>query len=111
MLEDEKLLLKVEDRQWRLNREVSASGNRYVGEGIEFWIKGKEALMMTENKRVNCVRNRDAFLIGGDRDEHGCNGSAGYPWCRKLDQCVRAWELARKNGLQDPAEAIAKVCD
>jgi len=32
-------------------------------------------------------------LVGGDRDEHGCIGSAGYQWCEKLGKCVRPWEL------------------
>ncbi|MBO6556599.1 MAG: META domain-containing protein [Pseudomonadales bacterium] len=108
---DEKLLLTVEDRQWRLNRQESASGARYVGEGIEFWIKGKEALMTMAGRSVNCMQKKDLLVVGGDRDEHGCIGSAGYQWCRKLDQCVRGWELAGEHGLQDPAEAIAKICD
>lgn len=32
-------------------------------------------------------------IVGGDRDEQGCIGSAGYQWCEKKQQCVRAWEL------------------
>ena len=29
---------------------------------------------------------------GGDVDEHGCKGSAGYTWCEPLKKCVREWE-------------------
>lgn len=29
---------------------------------------------------------------GGDRDVHGCIGSAGYSWCAPLNQCIRTWE-------------------
>ena len=25
---------------------------------------------------------------GGDRDEHGCVGSAGYLWCATLNKCI-----------------------
>ncbi|OGG50363.1 hypothetical protein A3C18_00650 [Candidatus Kaiserbacteria bacterium RIFCSPHIGHO2_02_FULL_54_11b] len=32
------------------------------------------------------------LLIGGDRDEHGCIGSAGYQWCEARKECIRAWE-------------------
>jgi predicted amidohydrolase YtcJ len=32
-------------------------------------------------------------VVGGDRDEHGCIGSAGYQWCEKLGECVRPWEI------------------
>jgi len=32
-------------------------------------------------------------LLGGDQDENGCLGSAGYTWCEKKKSCVRSWEL------------------
>lgn len=31
-------------------------------------------------------------LIGGDLDEHGCKGSAGYSWCEIKQKCLRIWE-------------------
>ncbi len=31
-------------------------------------------------------------LVGGDRDEHGCIGSAGYTWCETKQKCLRVWE-------------------
>jgi len=30
--------------------------------------------------------------IGGDRDSHGCIGSAGYSWCESKQKCLRIWE-------------------
>lgn len=30
--------------------------------------------------------------VGGDRDEHGCIGSAGYQWCPSTQKCQRMWE-------------------
>ena len=48
-----------------------------------------------------CVVNEQTFtevitntnqLVGGDADEHGCIGSAGYSWCDPLNRCVRQWE-------------------
>jgi len=33
-------------------------------------------------------------LVGGDRDSHGCIGSAGYSWCQAKDKCLRVWEEA-----------------
>jgi len=32
-------------------------------------------------------------IIGGERDEHGCLGSAGYTWSEEYGLCVREWEL------------------
>jgi len=31
-------------------------------------------------------------LVGGDRDAHGCIGSAGYQWCEAKAKCLRIWE-------------------
>lgn len=31
-------------------------------------------------------------LVGGDRDAHGCIGSAGYSWCEIKQKCLRPWE-------------------
>ena len=31
-------------------------------------------------------------VVGGDRDEHGCIGSAGYSWCEVKNKCLRVWE-------------------
>ena len=32
------------------------------------------------------------LIVGGDRDEHGCIGSAGYSWCESKQECLRPWE-------------------
>jgi len=34
----------------------------------------------------------DKPLIGGDKDSHGCIGSAGYSWCEAKHKCLRVWE-------------------
>jgi hypothetical protein len=31
-------------------------------------------------------------IVGGDEDEHGCKGSAGYYWCQEKQKCLRSWE-------------------
>ena len=31
-------------------------------------------------------------LVGNDRDEHGCIGSAGYQWSEVLKDCIRPFE-------------------
>jgi len=31
-------------------------------------------------------------LIGGNKDAHGCLGSAGYSWCAIKNKCLRVWE-------------------
>jgi hypothetical protein len=39
------------------------------------------------------VENIDDPLIGGERDEYGCLGAAGYAWSDIVDACIRDWEL------------------
>ncbi|MDD5146422.1 MAG: hypothetical protein PHN39_01605, partial [Candidatus Pacebacteria bacterium] len=34
----------------------------------------------------------DSNIVGGDKDEHGCIGSAGYSWCSAKNKCLRVWE-------------------
>lgn len=36
--------------------------------------------------------NTDVQIVGGDRDKHGCIGSAGYIWCEAKQKCLRTWE-------------------
>lgn len=38
-----------------------------------------------------CV-SENGEVISGDRDEHGCIGSAGYIWCPGKQKCLRIWE-------------------
>lgn len=51
-----------------------------------------------------------APVVGGDRDAHGCIGSAGYQWCQRSQRCERPWELAQAQGLANTAEAIDAWC-
>ncbi|UFH56598.1 hypothetical protein [Spirosoma sp. KNUC1025] len=32
--------------------------------------------------------------VGGDKDEHGCIGSAGYQWSVVKNECIRTFEVA-----------------
>lgn len=50
------------------------------------------------NKKINNQDGRNdektATIVGADRDEHGCIGSAGYTWSEALQTCIRLWEDA-----------------
>jgi len=43
-------------------------------------------------------------VIGGERDEHGCLGPAGYSYNESVNACLREWEL---NENQKEAAKIA----
>lgn len=45
-------------------------------------------------------------IVGGDRDVHGCIGSAGYSWCEAKQKCLRIWE---ESCYKDPAQAVQYI--
>ncbi|WP_321821006.1 MULTISPECIES: hypothetical protein [unclassified Burkholderia] len=49
-------------------------------------------------------------MVGGDRDAHGCIGSAGYAWCETTRQCERPWELAKAHGFANSAQGYEQFC-
>ena len=46
-------------------------------------------------------------LVGGDKDAHGCIGSAGYTWCNASQKCYRSWE---ENCTASAAPAGGRQC-
>lgn len=57
-----------------------------------------------------CTQPGTPPVVGGDRDAHGCIGSAGYSWCAREAACVRPWELARQRGFANDASAFDAYC-
>ncbi len=55
--------------------------------------KGEE-LIYKKNKEKN-------IIVGGDKDEHGCIGSAGYTWNENKQECTRSWEEKEKEKNED----------
>lgn len=43
------------------------------------------------------------IIVGGDADEHGCIGSAGYIWCEAKNKCIRPWEEDCESSIANPA--------
>lgn len=43
------------------------------------------------------------IMLGGDRDAHGCIGSAGYSWCEVKNKCLRVWEEKCEIATSTPA--------
>jgi hypothetical protein len=41
---------------------------------------------------IGCGKAPEDNIVGSDRDEHGCIGSAGYIWCEAKQKCLRTWE-------------------
>jgi hypothetical protein len=59
---------------------------------------------------AGCGGSDSVSAVGGDADEHGCVGSAGYRWCEATQRCARPWELAEAEGFDNTAEAFDAFC-
>lgn len=47
------------------------------------------------------------FTVGGDRDGHGCIGSAGYAWSEVRQECIRPFEAGvRMLSATDPEATL-----
>jgi hypothetical protein len=67
---------------------------------------------INDDKVVFTYKEESPKLVGADKDEHGCIGSAGYQWCASIKQCVRPWELAKtQNIADDSADTIDAFCE
>lgn len=54
----------------------------------------------TKSKKQQQEVAQQGEVVGNDKDEHGCIGSAGYTWSELLQECVRPWEEGvRLNGV------------
>jgi Kazal-type serine protease inhibitor domain len=50
---------------------------------------------MGKNPQATYVHDGECgsgLIVGGDKDAHGCIGSAGYVWDTGAQQCLRPWE-------------------
>ena len=70
--------------------------NQIIQIGIGFTSQGglnSEDALQTLNKIISTFKFISSQpIVGGDKDEHGCIGSAGYSWCEVKQKCLRSWE-------------------
>jgi len=52
------------------------------------------AFFIFKQKKSSSSENPPNNIVGGDKDQHGCIGSAGYSWCETKGKCLRTWEEA-----------------
>jgi len=76
-------------------RKLSLS-SKYLGIGGRWFAIGQHVAAISNPAKRTATepgeRPETAENVGGDRDEHGCIGSAGYQWCESKKKCLRTWE-------------------
>ena len=50
----------------------------------------------TETTEVTSATTEEMPPVGGDRDAHGCIGSAGQSWSELLQECVQVFEVGTR---------------
>jgi hypothetical protein len=68
---------------------------------VNSYLINKPKSVQENNQEINSNQ-----IIGGDRDEHGCLGPAGYSWCEIKQKCLRVWE---EECLSPVGEAIKQA--
>ena len=48
-------------------------------------------------------------MVGGDRDEHGCIGSAGYTWSVLRGECIQVFEVGTRLNPVDVEQEEAVI--
>ena len=75
-----------------MNADRTEAQGLRLGDTLEVSYSGKYQPGMEAMRLVV----HPAALVGADRDEHGCIGSAGYTWSEVRKDCIRLFE----DGLQ-----------
>jgi hypothetical protein len=80
---------------------------------IGFMLAGcNQNLTADENKKTPIdTPSEDDQLIGGQRDEHGCLGPAGYSWSEEIGACIRQWEIDSDELTLAAKTAVAQGSD
>ena len=61
-------------------------------------------------EEISVETNGEKIVVGGDRDDHGCIGSAGYVWSEDKQECVRPWE-EEQGGDDLIAPSVPENCE
>ena len=77
-----------------------------LNDTLEVFYTGKYTPGMPATKLVQYPQSP---LVGGDRDEHGCIGSAGYVWCEVQKDCIRLFEKGIRTEAVDGSDASAFI--
>ena len=77
-----------------------------LNDTLEVFYTGKYTPGMPATKLVQYPQSP---LVGGDRDEHGCIGSAGYVWCEVQKDCIRLFDKGIRTESVDDSNASAFI--
>ena len=62
-----------------------------------------------DNAAQEPTATEEAPMVGDDRDEHGCIGSAGYTWSALRGECIQTFEVGTRLNPVDVKEEEAVI--
>ena len=63
----------------------------------------------TDDTAEDSTTPQQETLEGGDRDEHGCIGSAGYLWSALRGECIQVFEVGTRLNPMDVEQEEAVI--
>ena len=63
----------------------------------------------TDNAAEEPATTEETPMVGGDRDEHGCIGSAGYTWSALRGECIQVFEVGTRLNPVEEKEEVAVI--
>ena len=63
----------------------------------------------SENTTETPEVTQDTPMVGDDRDEHGCIGSAGYSWSALRGECIQVFEVGTRLNPMDVEQEEAVI--
>lgn len=63
----------------------------------------------TDNAAEEPTTPQQETIVGGDRDEHGCIGSAGYSWSALREECIQVFEVGTRLNPVDVEQEEAVI--
>ena len=63
----------------------------------------------TDNAAEQPATTEETPMVGGDRDEHGCIGSAGFTWSVLRGECIQVFEVGTRLNPVEEKEEVAVI--
>ena len=63
----------------------------------------------SENTTETSEVTQDTPMVGDDRDEHGCIGSAGFTWSALRGECIQVFEVGTRLNPVEEKEEVAVI--
>ncbi len=108
---------KVQDEKViEIDEEVEVEEGEVVGDGMPEAMPSDQGVdpadgMPEEPVDEAAMAEDGEAAVDGEKEDHGCIGTAGFMWCERDGECVKPDDLAEKHGLEKTADAVKAYCE